>query len=409
MKGKFLLLFSALLVSLLVGEGIARLMLRASPDSGFQDPAGWYSYHQNLTKWEGGNWLRNLTPHPYFGYVMTQQDTAANNHGFNDPEPFPYKKKSPNEFVISVLGGSVALGWAGWIQNLGKEYFVAELKKKVPALAKRDIVILDMSMGGYKQPQQLYIASYFLDSVDLFINLEGHNELNSYTNQPVFPIEFPIGAYLYFWQSRQSVEASRWLKLVSGINSFFINSGNASAALRNSALYFSATKAVFRWATNSSIAVAEETKKAMEKELSAPGRAFYSEEAKGKDRIAAAVEAWERFVLQEHRLVGAAAGKVIFFLQPNQYMPGSKKFSEWEQKNVITSDFLRKAKEYELLPAAVKRMKAKGANIHDLTMVFTDEPDTVYADSCCHLNEKGNRIMSAEIARIIGQAVSFRK
>ena len=159
----------ALLLSLIVGEIAARVVLRGSPDSGFQDSVGFYRYHLNLTKWEGGNWLRNLTPHPYFGYVMTQEGTAANNHGFNDPEPFPYRKKSEDEFVISVLGGSVALGWAGWIQNLGKEYFVGELKKKVPALAKKKIVILDMAMGGYKQPQQLNIASYFLGSVDLFV------------------------------------------------------------------------------------------------------------------------------------------------------------------------------------------------------------------------------------------------
>lgn len=408
MKSKALLLLAAILVALAVGEGLARITLRGSPESGFQDPAAWYSYHLNLTQWEGGNWLRNLMPHPYFGYVMTQQNTAANNHGFNDPEPFPYRKKSPNEFVISVLGGSVALGWAGWIQNLGKDYFVAELKKRVPALAGRDIVILDMAMGGYKQPQQLYIASYFLDSVDLFINLEGHNELNSYTNQPVFPIEFPIGAYLYFWQSRQSVEASRSLKLISAINYALISRGHEHGFLRGSALYFSLTKAVFRWATNASIAVAEETKKAMEEALKAPGRAFYDDVSRDRDRITAAVESWERFVLQQQRLVNGSASKAIFFLQPNQYMPGSKKFSEWEQKNAITSDFLRKAKEYALLPAAVKRMRAKGVNVHDLTMVFSSEPDTVYADSCCHLNETGNRIMSAEVARIIGQAMSFK-
>lgn len=398
MKSKVALLLFTVLFSLLVGEGAARVVLRSSPDSGFQDPAGFYQYHLNLTKWEGGNWLRNLTPHPYFGYVMTQDGTAANNHGFNDPEPFPYRKKSKDDFVISVLGGSVALGWAGWIQNFGKEFFVSELKKKVPSLASRNIVILDMSMGGYKQPQQLNIASYFLDSVDLFINLEGHNELNAFTNQPVFPVEFPIGAYLTFWQSRQAVEASRELKLLSSVNHLMISGGAKSPLLQVSALYFAVTKAVFRFVTNRSIHVADEAKAAMEKELASPGKTFYDEQSAKRDRVEAAISAWERFVLQEQRLVSSSGGKVIFFLQPNQYMPGSKQFSEWEQKNALTSDFLRKAKEYELLPKAVARMRARGVNIHDLTMIYSEEKETTYADSCCHVNELGNRIMASVIA-----------
>jgi|GEM_PF-3009714 len=401
MKSKVALLLLTVLLSLLLGEGAARLVLRSSPDSGFQDPAGFYQHHLNLTKWEGGNWLRDLTPHPFFGYVMTQDGTGANNHGFKDSQPFPYRKNSRDDFVISVLGGSVALGWAGWIQNQGKEYFVSELKKMVPALAGRNIVILDMSMGGYKQPQQLYIASFFLDSVDLFINLEGHNELNAFANQPVFPIEFPIGAYLYFWQSRQAVEASRELKFLSSLNHLLISAGSKSALFQSSALYFALTKGVFHFVTNRSTRVAEEAKAALEKELAAPGKTFYDAESVKRDRFEAAVSAWERFVQQEQRLVSASGGKVVFFLQPNQYMPGSKQFSEWEQKNVLTLDYLRKAKLYELLPKAVARMRGRGINIHDLTMIYSKEKETVYADSCCHVNELGNRIMaSAIIAKI---------
>ena len=40
-------------------------------------------------------------------------------------------------------------------------------------------------------------------------------------------------------------------------------------------------------------------------------------------------------------------------------------------------------------------------SFHDLTMIFADVGEPVYADNCCHLNPRGDQIMG----RTIGQAI----
>lgn len=59
-----------------------------------------------------GSWNREKA-HPYFGFSLDSDWRVAakgskmNNFGFRNSEDFPYKK-SPNEFVVGIFGGSVA-------------------------------------------------------------------------------------------------------------------------------------------------------------------------------------------------------------------------------------------------------------------------------------------------------------
>lgn len=407
MKARLLVLLGAVTVALALGELAARMALRSSPGSGFQDPQAWYREQLPLTRWGGGKWLSELVPHPYFGFVLSPEKSEANNYGFRDSRPFPHVKRSPRELVIAVLGGSVALGWASWVQEAGREEFVRALKSSAPALAGRDIVVLNMAMGGYKQPQQLHVASYFQPGVDLFVNLEGHNELEASSHLPLLPIEYPIGAYLQFQQGRQAADASKRLRWLGSFAHSLIERGMASPRLGSTGLYFSVAKVVAGWASQASAKEAEKAKAELRAALAEPRRAFYQHPPdREKHGPAAAVEVWERFVLQQHRMLAGSAAKALFLLQPNQHLPGSKPFTEWEQKHAIALDYARKAREYQLLPPAVKRLRQKGVNAHDLTMIFRETKETVYADNCCHLNDVGNRILSGEVARLIGTTVA---
>ncbi len=63
-----------------------------------------------------------------------------------------------------------------------------------------------------------------------------------------------------------------------------------------------------------------------------------------------------------------------------------------------------------LFSAAMARLKIRSAEmqktklpIFDLTDIFVHTPQTVYHDSCCHLNNLGNQIMADATLRTIVQ------
>jgi hypothetical protein len=52
----------------------------------------------------------------------------------------------------------------------------------LPALADKEIVLLNFGSGGFRQPQQLLILTYFFligQRLDLVINLDGFNEVGA--------------------------------------------------------------------------------------------------------------------------------------------------------------------------------------------------------------------------------------
>lgn len=136
-------------------------------------------------------WRMQLHPYFAFNYVPatlpSQDGLYYNNHGFlqgaeyvnNNPDccEFPSERRSPDEFIIGVLGGSVAAGFAVSAQL--SPLFVDELKKS-PVLAGRRIRVLNFASGAYKQPQQLLVLSYYLSlgqPFDAIVNIDGFNEL----------------------------------------------------------------------------------------------------------------------------------------------------------------------------------------------------------------------------------------
>jgi hypothetical protein len=99
----------------------------------------------------------------------------ANNHGFFSGFDYPYNKAGSRDFVIGIFSGSVAQ----WFALQGSERLVNELGEN-PAFRDRDIVVLDFSQGGFKQPQQVQTLSYFLaigQEFDLVVNIDGFNEI----------------------------------------------------------------------------------------------------------------------------------------------------------------------------------------------------------------------------------------
>ena len=92
------------------------------------------------------------------------------------------------------------------------------------------------------------------------------------------------------------------------------------------------------------------------------------------------------------------------FLQPNQYVPGSKVLAPEEVRDAYrpasrTAKLVPEA--YEDLRAAGQQLVAAGVRLHDLTGVYAEVEEAVYIDACCHVNGMGNVYMAREMGAVI--------
>ena len=119
---------------------------------------------------------------------------------------------------------------------------------------------------------------------------------------------------------------------------------------------------------------------------------------------------WQRSSLQLHHQCQANGIRYYHFLQPNQYVAGSKELNSEERRQAFDEHHayrLGVEKGYPLLVAAGQNLVQEGVQFRDLTHVFSDIGDTVYRDTCCHLNQRGDEILATNIARAILADVSI--
>jgi hypothetical protein len=93
------------------------------------------------------------------------------------------------------------------------------------------------------------------------------------------------------------------------------------------------------------------------------------------------------------------------FLQPNQYLPGSKPMSELERSLTVEPTYPAKTAVetgYPMLITAGRELAAQGVRFHDLTGIFAQITQPTYRDNCCHLNPTGNELLAVAMAKAIG-------
>jgi hypothetical protein len=95
----------------------------------------------------------------------------------------------------------------------------------------------------------------------------------------------------------------------------------------------------------------------------------------------------------------------IHVLQPNQYYKNSKIFSAEEKLDAFGVPLYGEPieKYYELLSGE----DILAENFKDQRFLFSNVSETLYRDSCCHLNVKGTRLIAADM--VVGFSDVFRK
>jgi hypothetical protein len=354
--------------------------------------------------------------HPYVGYInrpgahpWPNNKTTFNDYGMAsiNKRNYPYKKK-PDEYVVAVLGGSVAEIFA----NTGEKY-INHFMKSLYGI-KKNIILINLAAGGYKQPQQLFNLQYALLSgfeFDAVLNIDGFNDLVLASVNidrgvnPVFPSAGHIGLMSKMQMNngldRQSVKflsnyynsLDTQLALLSFIQkspfkySIFFNLTGELMSKKHRA---EINNLKYKWTVEASKTIAGEYR----------GPRYTST----RGNLDATSDIWQYASEMTFAICQANDLDYIHILQPNQYVKDSKPMSEEERGIAINSDseWGQKAERgYSYLISKGADLKKKGISFYDFSMIFQNDKRVLYEDDCCHFNKKGNRVLAKSIAKIM--------
>ena len=343
-------------------------------------------------------------PHPYLGYVY---DPSADNEvyrqlhfgvpiadsGFVDVIP-PVQKRSPDRFVVGIVGGSVAYQ----VATLGARALEAELRKS-PMLRDKEIVLVRLALGGWKQPQQVMVLSYVLamgGEFDAVVNIDGFNEVAL----PPFH-NLPHGVAAHYPRTWYDFAPSNPGSF-AGLSFLRVRFAEWMSALRYSItgnLVWKLIDANLGWRLVSG-PVQQADAPSGGLSFSERGDRLYTSQGDVQRDLA---WIWAQGSRTLQQIATGAGALYVHALQPNQYT-GSKPLSARERATVVQPEHpyaQPAASGYPHLVREGRRLRAEGVHFLDLTGAFDDERETLYTDSCCHFNTRGNEILARRIGREI--------
>jgi hypothetical protein len=399
MKKSKKLFFTGLMILIVVLciEGLARLTYFIMYRRGY-DISNLYNYvkHSNYKNSdEFALWWDQEIIHPYLGFLVDFKDDKKNNetHGFTTTVN-PVIKREPGKLNVVVLGGSVA-GSMGPI-----------LRDAFHRVCRVPPKVVTLGVAGYKQPQQFLALTYFLSlgaEYDLIINLDGFNDI-------VLPVNdnYIFGVNPFFpraWNLRISRQPSKKILTVIGEVRYLrdLKEENLEALpssfFRGSAVFGLMKVQQFKQFNRNIDRTIDKLLKLQQEEVKqfeATGPFFPYKDIRQLYDDAAAV--WVRSSVLLDQLARENSMEYYHFLQPNQYVKGSKVLTAEEKRTA----YLEKAGisqgaliGYPVLIKQGRELLARNIKFFDATMVFAKTKETVYVDICCHYNERGKEVLAA--------------
>ena len=342
--------------------------------------------------------------HPYFGITSDWPHHPLNN--------MPPLLGSEQMLVVGIFGGSVAqqvrLAFRAQLRAFLKEESIDLLP-----------VVIELAQGGGKQPQQVHALAYLLAlgaEFDLVVNLDGHNDIagpHYNIRRGVFP-SFP-----HLWDKR--VGSTTADKSLLGRVALLKRDQQRLKALSEGILGWSATVGSFvahRFESleaeiqHANVALLEQIGH-YDVESHGPRwgwfRRHYEADVE-QDVRKLAVGVWYESSLLMATLSAAAGADYFHFLQPSQYIAGAKVLTGeemavaylpgWQEKNYAST--------YPMLAQHGAALREAGVRFFDLTQTFADVAETIYIDTCCHVNQRGNELLAARMLDAVKPAVLRR-
>lgn len=367
---------------------------------------------------EAPAWMQQHVLHPYLGFV---RDPDARRHVLNERVvavpvnelgffgPTPDANADPGTFRVALAGGSVA---AELFLEAGDR--LAHELEASGALDGRRVVLFSLALDGMKQPQQLMSVAYVLARgarFDLVVNLDGYNEVALPTAENV-----PFGVAPEFprsWRAYASrVPSLDTVRIAGRLAAESERIERARTVIGASWLRHSRLALLVWHALAQRHAVARaRLERLLRDELS--GGARTNAEVRGpwtppasEAALAAELAAlWRRSSVQLWHLLRANGIAYAHFLQPSQYVKGSKSLTDRERRVALSpqDDLYRQGAErgYLRLRAEGEALRAEGVPFHDLTAIFAGQTGEIYRDHCCHLHAEGYARLAEEMARVL--------
>ncbi|MFK7743366.1 MAG: hypothetical protein AB8H80_23825 [Planctomycetota bacterium] len=352
--------------------------------------------------------------HPFLGYVTDARAESIagfpiSSYGFVD-DASPLQTRGEDRYVVGIVGGSVALQLALYAEDVLRR----ELAKS-PAAAGRRIEFVRLALGGYKQPQQVFAAQLAWlrgGEFDLLLNIDGFNEVALVReNVPLgVPGWFPRGWARLMDTTPTVAQQRRIARLVVA------REDRVAAARTADGVWWSPTlQCLWLFADRRSTASIQQLAAEVERAdgersfaATGPGPEGRSQEGSRTEMVGV----WQRASRQLQRLCELHGTRYFHFLQPNQYVPGSKPIGVDEAKIAFADGprSYRPAVEhgYPLLRAAGAELRQVGVPFTDLTDVFAGRDEPLYVDSCCHFGRRGNELLAIRIASVVRRALDLQ-
>lgn len=355
------------------------------------------------------NVRREIAPFFGFTYERAGRTRLMNNLGFFSEFDFPYQPRA-RELVVGVFGGSVAMD----LRLPGPyEALRTALLPAAKARGYDEVTILVMAQGSWHEPQSLFCFLYFVDTIDVALFLEGFNEIAMLplvdgVASRSYPWSFPdpkiyerllgrvrdVDALVAEVRIRELRASERWWSEVAS-GPILGRSMMVHLAWRAGMARFERRIEELLPATGASAARPYESTFPPGLAMPELRRAFF-------DRFETWIEMASR--------AGELRRKPLFhFIQPNQYVEGSKPPSDQEKRVALVDDTVRRrvADLYPELRRMSERLRARGVAATDLTMIFEGNPATLYKDASCHLNAEGMTLIAQEMGRAVAASAQI--
>lgn len=351
--------------------------------------------------------LPRLRIHPLFGWASARGE-GYNKEGFYSPVEYPVPALFET-FVIGVFGESVAFNFWNW--NNSNNFLAPYLKRNVPDLKNREIVVLNFSKEGFRTPQNLNTLVYFLLSdqkFDLVLNIGGFNEVTgTWKNykQGINPA-FPTIDLLYALSTLTRADRLSRETIILYRGKYM----QADAMSCTFALCW-----MFFRTYGEHLESSSRVEEAMTNTYDQNRNVLFLPIGSAPVNITPYenffADFWTRSVRFMHALSQASGAQYLHIIQPNQYIETDRIYSESERAIAILSGFsdlkiLRKG--YRIMLRKAKVLKEMKINIASAIHIFDDVEEPVYRDNCCHFNQAGESIFAKFISREIAIILNDR-
>jgi hypothetical protein len=272
------------------------------------------------------------------------------------------------------------------------------------------VIVISLGLGGYKQPQQLMAVNYFLAlgmHIDILVNIDGFNEV-------VLPVtenaQFNVNPFFpRAWNIRVADLDPVGLRMRGKIEHYREQRARQALVFSRAPWRFSMTcSLVWRLLDRRALGLADRVESELRNrdwdhdgfQAVGPAYRFDSDIRLAEDLV----EVWRRCSVLLERLTRTDGIEYYHFLQPNQYLEGSKRMASAEQRVAINPDsgiLDPVSRGYPLMQGSASGLGDAGVTFVDLTAVYSGVDETVYIDDCCHVNELGIELVVDRLIKTI--------